>query len=322
MKMSDAVEGYVLSSLAEGYSPLTIAAYRSALNIMIEYLGDKELTEISTQDLRRFMHYLVTDYSPTRVNNPSNTDPLSTASHHRYWKAMRSFFKWADRDLGCGRPDEKIKMPKSENKTVVPLTADEINKIINACDYANVPEGKRRSYKFRRPTALRDKALVLTLLDTGVRVGELTRIRIADVNLENGEVFIRPHHVKKTHSRTVFISAPTQKAIWRYLTSRDDSRGGDPLFVTVSNQPMTRMRVLGVVRSLGESAGVKNVHPHKFRHTFAITWLRNGGDPFTLKRLLGHSSLEIVNRYLDIANSDAENAHRRASPVESMLRRR
>ncbi|RPI31499.1 MAG: hypothetical protein EHM70_11415, partial [Chloroflexota bacterium] len=108
MKLSQATEGYIISALGDGYSQLTLAAYRSALGTMREFLGDKEVKDITTADLRSFMNFLVTQYKPVRRNRPNNTEPLSSASHHRYWKAMRSFFKWADRDLQTGRPDLPI----------------------------------------------------------------------------------------------------------------------------------------------------------------------------------------------------------------------
>jgi integrase/recombinase XerD len=317
MQLSKAVEGYIIAALAEGYSQLTLAAYRSALNTMQEFIGDKEVSDITTEDLRGFMNYLVTDYSPERRNNPSNTEPLSTASHHRYWKAMRSFFKWAERDLDVGRPDLSIKMPAWESKTIIPFTEDEIKALLKCSEYAQVPSGKRQAYQFHRPNALRDKALILTLLDTGVRVGELTRIRVGDVNLENGEVFIRPFHVKKTHSRTTYLGKVARKALWRYLVERDNTRPDMPLFVTNENRPMTRQRVLSLLSNLGKSSGILKVHPHRFRHTMAVQYLRNGGDIFTLQRILGHRRLEMVNRYLYIVSADVKSAHQRASPADN-----
>jgi len=316
MQLSQAFEGYKIASLADGYSQLTLTTYLSALGTMLEYLGDKEVSAITTENLRSFMNYLLTEYKPERRNNQRNKDPLSTASHHRYWKAMRSFFKWAEKDLGTGRPDLAIKMPDWESKEIIPFTEDEIKALLKGCDYAQVPAGKRKAYQFKRPTALRDKAIILTLLDTGIRVGELTRLRICDANLENGEAYVRPFHVKKTHSRTTYLGKVARKALWRYLVERGSVRPDDLLFVTSEDKPLTRQRVLSLLSRLGISMGVCGVHPHKFRHTFSIQYLRNGGDIMTLKRLLGHKRLEMVNHYLNIASADVQNAHQKASPVD------
>jgi site-specific recombinase XerD len=70
-----------------------------------------------------------------------------------------------------------------------------------------------------------------------------------------------------------------------------------------------------MLQNLGERAGVDDVHPHRFRHTFAIEYLRNAGDPWTLQRLLGHSTMAMVSRYLNLAQQDLKDAHARSSAV-------
>jgi integrase/recombinase XerD len=316
MHISRALEGYKISLLAAGYSPLTITPYISVLNTLIEYLGDKEIQSITSTDLHAFMSYLVTDYNPERRNNPSNTTKLSTASHHRYWKAIRSFFKWAEQELSISRPDISLKMPAWESREIMPFTEEEIRLLIKSCDFANVTTGNRKTYQIRRKNSFRNKSIILMLLDTGIRVGELTRLRIRDVNLENGEVYIHPFHVRKSHSRTTFLGKAARKVIWHYLVSREGIQPDEMLFVTSANRPMTCQSVLKMLSRLGNSAGVMNVHPHRFRHTFAVQYLRNGGDIFTLKRLLGHKRFDMVNHYLNLSSMDTQNAHQKASPVD------
>jgi len=316
MHISRAIEGYKISLLAAGYSPLTITPYLSALNTLIEYLGDKEIQSVTSEDLHAFMSYLVAEYKPERRNNPANTSELSTASHHRYWKAIRSFFKWAECELKIKRPDTTLKKPAWESGEIIPFTEEEIRLLIKSCDFVNVTTANRNTYQIRRKNSIRNKSIILTLLDTGIRVGELTRLRIRDMNLENGEVYIHPFRVKKTHSRTTFLGKVTRKVIWHYLVSREGIEPDDLFYVTSTNKPLTCQSVLKILSRLGDSAGVANVHPHRFRHTFAVQYLRNGGEIFTLKRLLGHKRFDMVNHYLNLSSVDTQNAHQKASPVD------
>jgi site-specific recombinase XerD len=90
---------------------------------------------------------------------------------------------------------------------------------------------------------------------------------------------------------------------------------GETAFVNQDNQPLKRRRLLENIQYVGKKAGVVDVTIHRFRHTFAINYLRNGGDVYTLQRILGHTTLSMVKRYLAIAQADVEKAHRKASPV-------
>lgn len=310
MRLSQAVEGYMISSLADGYSPDTIRAYLSALKVFGEFLKDPEINTITETHLKQFFGYLRNTYKT------SEGEPLSTASLHRYWKSCRSFFAWAERENYTDRPDLVIPMPKYNHKEVIPYTEEEIRKLIKACEYsATVKPGNRNQYVFARSTATRDKALILTLLDTGVRVGELCRLRMQDINLETGEISVRPHRIGKTRPRLIPLGKSARKYLWKYLNSRPKREPDDFVFEAQTGQPMTRYSVGALMTRLGKKTGI-HAHPHKFRHTFAIQFLRNGGDVFTLQKLLGHATLTMVRHYLSIAQTDVEDAHKRASPAD------
>jgi len=107
----------------------------------------------------------------------------------------------------------------------------------------------------------------------------------------------------------VYIGQVARRVLWLYL-AKETYSDKDSLF------GMTPLAIRLMLFRVGKHAKVTNVHPHRLRHTFAITYLRNGGDVFTLQRMLGHSSLEMVRHYLDLAQADDETAHRRASPVD------
>jgi integrase/recombinase XerD len=109
-----------------------------------------------------------------------------------------------------------------------------------------------------------------------------------------------------------------RKAVWRYLAEREDGEDPEaPVFVTRQDRQMNPNSLRLVIKQLGQNAGVEDIYPHKFRHTFAITYLRSGGDIFTLQMLLGHADLQMVRHYAQIAEVDVRRAHRRASPADN-----
>ena len=209
-------------------------------------------------------------------------------------------------------------MPKVSYPEIVAFTQAEVQALLKACEQSRGVELNGRTYKMRRPTKLRDQLLVMVLLDTGVRVTECANLRIKDVNLENGEVFIRPvNSSSKNKPRTLRIGAATRKLMWSYVSSREQVFHEDPLFLTTQNRPMDRGTIRNLFVRLGKKAGVQHVYPHRFRHTFAIQFLRNGGDVFSLQQALGHSDWTMTRHYANLAQSDLQNAFRRASPVDN-----
>jgi len=145
-----------------------------------------------------------------------------------------------------------------------------------------------------------------------MRAAELCGIRIHHLDLKNHRLRV---FGKGSKERILPMSSTTTVAIWKYLATRGDDAIGDWLFTTNTGRAYRRHALLKLTYSLGDSAGIPNAHPHRFRHTFAINYLRNGGDAYTLQMLLGHSTMEMVKTYLQLAHADAAKAHRRASPV-------
>lgn len=305
MLLSKAIEYFKICKLADGYSPSTMEVYGWALTRLLDYTGDNDPGEITLEQLRRFMLYMRDEYIPTRPGG--STAPLSPSSLENLWKAIRSFFGWAEEELGIARPDLRLAKPPNPPKEIDAFSHQEIQALLAACERDHLGR--------TRPTGRRDKAIVMLLLDTGLRVGELARLKIEDVKQE--KVYVSPWRSgRKTRSRFVYLGRSTTRAIFRYLLDREGHNEQEPLVVTNHGREMDRNNIRHMVVRLGKRAGVQNAYPHRFRHTFAIQYLRNGGDVFTLQRLLGHSTLEMVRRYLQLADQDAAEAHRVASPVD------
>ncbi len=145
-------------------------------------------------------------------------------------------------------------------------------------------------------------------------------LKVGDVEIKLGKVEVKygfEAGAKGGKGRMVYLGKVARRALWRYLAEREAGQDPDaPLFTVTGDRkfkPESSLRLL--VKRIAERAGVKRCH--KFRHTFAITYLRSGDDIFTLQEMLGHGSLDIVRHYAQVAQVDVEQAHRKASPADN-----
>ncbi len=162
----------------------------------------------------------------------------------------------------------------------------------------------------------RDRAVLLFLLDTGARAREACNVKLDDVNLNTGEVTIR--YGKGGKSRTVFLGQITRRAVRAYLRQRKDHYPA--LFVSNRGGHLTYDGLHQLLERRWKRSGIaKRPGLHDFRRAFALNMLRNGVDVFALQKLLGHSDLQIMRRYLAQNNADTQAAHMRGSPVDNGL---
>ena len=321
LSLVKSIDGFLKFKTAEGLSQRTIASYEYMLNHWLKYIGDRSVSEIQASDLTGYMAWLRTEYKPVRFNG--SKEPLSAKSIRNVWVTFRSFFGWLHVEFKYTNPAIEITAPKFQTHPVETFTKEDLEKILKACVFSRESQTEeRKKFVMRRPSANRDQAIVLMLLDTGLRATELCSLTINDVDLKTGKVTIR-HGViggaKGGKGRTVYLGKVARKAVWRYLVGRED--GDDPrapLFISQADRPFNKDSLRVLINRLGSRAEVKKTYPHKFRHTFAITYLRSGGDVFTLQSLLGHGSLDMVRHYAQIADMDVEQAHRKASPADNM----
>lgn len=313
MKMSKSLIGWKLHMQAGRYSTATIESYIPAIKKLIDYLGDPDAADVTIWELEGYLVSL-------------REKGLSESTRQYHWKVIKSYYTWASKRKGLGieRPDTELEMPVVPEPEVLPYTKAEIKALLKACKETNKShtERKRKSWKYDRPTAERDRLLILILLDTGIRVSELCRIQYKDIDLNNQSIHICAFETgKKSRDRIVYLGSETMDLLWKFIAQYEEN----PDFylfassATKRNRPLDRNAVDHLLKRLGEKAGVSNCGAHRFRHTFAIQYLRNGGDIYTLKRLIGHKSFYMIQRYLQLSEIDSQAAHRRASPVDNWL---
>jgi integrase/recombinase XerD len=320
LSLAKAISGFLQYKAAEGLSPNTLQSYQRDLKLWLEYAGDIPLHQIKTALLQDYFVWLRTDYKPRRITG--NAQALASKTIHNFYISLCAFFTWANREFQLPNPIKAVPVPKFEQAPIEPFTKEEVEALLKACELCNEAKTTdRRKYIMRRSTGRRDQAIILTLLDTGLRASELSALKVGDVDLKTGKVLVKHGRLggaKGGKGRTVYLGKAARRVLWRYLAEREDGEDPEaPLFLVKYDRPMNKNALRMLIVHLGKKVGVKNCHPHRFRHTFSITYLRSGGDVFTLQSLLGHTTLDMVQHYARIAEIDVQEAHRRASPADN-----
>ncbi len=312
IELSKAIDGFKLSNEASGLADKTISWYDSNLKLFHSWINDYldngsvSLQEISNVSIKTYLSELrkKTSCYENHPYRPTENHTLSPRTIRGYYTSLSAFFNWSVREEFIhSSPLENIPKPKAPKFIPDPFSKEEIQAILKASN--ELPE----------ETALRAKGMILTLLDSGIRLSELVSLEKDTVNLKTGRAKVLGKGAKE---RYIYIGKKTKKAIWRYisLARPEPMPGNTTLFLTVDGRQMKNRRVGFVLNELGEKAGVDNVHAHRFRRTAAVQFIRNGGNIFALQKLLGHESLEMVRRYVELASKDVENAFKNSSPVD------
>ena len=222
-------------------------------------------------------------------------------------RSIRAFWSWlVEEEVIESNPFSKLKIPKPPKKIIPTFSLYQIESLLSIIN--NSPEGYR------------DMVIILALLDTGLRVNELINLKMDNVWLEEGLVKVLG---KGNKERLVPIGRQIRKLLWRYISQYRPEPAPlnlDNLFLTQDGRPLTKNRLDSIMKHYGKLAGLTDIRcsPHTLRHTFAINYLRNGGDVFSLQKILGHSSLEMTRRYCELADVDMRRAHAIASPVDNL----
>ena len=223
---------------------------------------------------------------------------------HAAYRAIRAFLRWYEREYELddwANPIASVEAPRVPQKQLDPVPLSDVRAMLATC--------RRRTL-----TGDRHRAVLLALLDTGCRASEFVALNLDDVNLSSGAVIIRQG--KGGKFRTAFLGAKTRREVVRYLRHRE---GAGPLWVTVTGTRLTYAGLRQIVRRSAARAGISAPSLHSFRRAFALTCLRGGMNIYALQKLMGHSGLSVLRRYLQQTEADLRAAHEKAGPVDNLL---
>ncbi|MFB9993397.1 tyrosine-type recombinase/integrase [Deinococcus oregonensis] len=298
MNLSDLWERHARSLKLRRRSEYTLIYYRATARSLCCFLTEVEHSMqaegITVGDLRAYLEHL-------------QARGLAEGGIDAHYRALKGLFGWAvaeellDRD-----PTRRLERPQKPQRLMVTLSADECRRLL---------EVARKS-----PCKGRDTAMVVTLFDTGLRLAELAGLTLTDVRFTEGHLRVVG---KGNKERVVPLGLRSTEALDRYLRRHRQPRhvSVDGVFLGRTGLPLTRSGVSQVLADLAGQAGIPRAHaaPHAFRRAFAVNYLRNGGDVFSLQHVMGHTNLDMTRRYVQLLPEDLQQVHGRVSPADRLM---
>ena len=262
--------------MIEGKSEKTIKKYRRTVNCLSEVVK-KHFTDIGVYDIRLFLAY-------EKQRGVSNRTLENTRAD------ISAFYQWLTREeIIPKNPCLNIPPIKYTDKVKLPFSTVEIDLLRSVCKNN------------------KERALVEFLLATGVRVSELTSMKISDINFQNLSIHIT--HGKGDKERTTYMTDLAKTYLEKYINERCEN--GDCLFYNKDHQPIQISGVRYILGRIGKRACVENVHPHRFRRTFASMLAARGMDIQEIKRLLGHSNINTTMEYVYTSDGQVHNSYKK-----------
>ncbi len=278
----------------KGLSQATLELYSSDLLRFTDFMDRNGCSRVSEEDTPLLLKHLI----------QLRTEGLGARSRARHLVALRGFYRYLVQEkLLALDPAKLLDMPKTTLKLPDVLGVDEVRRLLNSPDT-------------RSPQGIRDAAMLEVLYAAGLRVSELTRLKIQDVHLDAGFVRVLG---KGSKERVVPIGQYAREKILFYL---EHARGrlvrkhASPyLFVARAGRPMTRQAFWKLLRQYATSAGlIKTVTPHSLRHSFASHLLEGGADLRAVQVMLGHADISTTQIYTHVTKDRLRELHRKFHP--------
>lgn len=297
MTIQDSIDEFLIDQRVRGNSQSTIDYYSFSLGLFSNFIGvNSDVSFISIRLCKEYYLYLVEDRS------------IKSVSIQTYIRALRSYLNWLyDNDYIDTNICDKFKLPKATRKVIDVLSDAEIERLLAALSGSDW-------------LTVRNRLIVTLMLDSGLRLNEVVTLRSSSVHLKDRYLIVTG---KGDKQRTVPFGSFTAQTLVEYLTITQDARSDGSLIIKVSEtrcgfEQITQATIKNMFRRLKARANIPRLYPHLLRHTFATRYLENGGNIYTLQAILGHTSLEMVKKYLHLATTRIRADFPRFSPLDNI----
>jgi integrase/recombinase XerD len=313
-----AIADYLLDHAGGNHSAKTLEWHHTALGLMRTYLEEEckisLVEDIDAPELNGWLAHL-------RKTPGSRGKPRSERTIQTYARSARAFFHWlVRRELIARNPFDRVTFPKVGKPLIQTIDADEFERLLLACTppHESGPIAER--------AAVRNRAILWVLYDTGIRVSELCGLRLGDFDRKHGVLTVTG---KGSKERRIALGSNCLRNLLYYLDRyRPDeeelaewgSADEDHLFLSETRLPLTKNGVTLLFKRIRQRAGItgKRISPHIFRHSFAIRYLVLGNDPFSLQELLGHEDMTTVKNYMHMNDETIQSQKRKYSPGDHL----
>jgi site-specific recombinase XerD len=282
------VEAFLKAKKSERITKGTILFYKIRLKGFTDFLEALEVKYIS-----QITPSLIRDFLLILEERGHNSGGV-----HSYYTVVKIFLRWywEEEEPEGKNPIDKVKAPKNPILSIEGISKDDFNSLLDECKSGFVGE--------------RDKAILFTLYDTGVRATELCNIKLENLNLVDSSILIEQGKGRKP--RYVFFGKSTKRQLKKYLTIRGVE--GSYLFTLRSRERIDYQSLRGIVRRLSMKANLEGIGLHDFRRAFCLNLLNSGVPEITIARLMGHTTTVLIGRYAKQKKEDLELGYK--SPID------
>lgn len=298
--LENALRAYLLHHEDRNHSLKTIRWYSDMLERFVKFVGpDSKIGELDADVIRRYLREV-------------RRRDFKQFTMHAYARTLKTFLRWLDKEGYTTEPLAKAidmpKVPRYQDVTIDVLSDEEIEHLLGMFD-ANTDVGTRQ------------RAMVCLMLESGLRLAEVSGLRTDDVHLKDMYVRVTGKGGKENY---VPLGPTTHKALTRYLTDFRVPANASvkALFLNVYGEPLKYESIKTIFDRLAVKSGITRLHPHLLRHTAATKMLANGADLHSVQRLLRHSDIRTTLRYLHLVPSQLQEKMQLFSPLSTISERR